>query len=124
MNFKYSLLIIVGMMFLSLGTSKITPKSGVASYYHNSLHGRKTANGEIYDMSKLTCAHKTLPFGTILKVYNGEDTVQVVVNDRGPFIKGRDIDLSLAAAKKLKMIKQGVIKVKYEILGNRSEQNS
>lgn len=124
MNFKYSLLIIVGMMFLSLGTSKITPKSGVASYYHNSLHGRKTANGEIYDTSKLTCAHKTLPFGTILKVYNGEDTVQVVVNDRGPFIKGRDIDLSLAAAKKLKMIKQGVIKVKYEILGNRSEQNS
>lgn len=124
MRFKYGLVILLGMMMLFMGSSKREVKEGVASYYHNSLHGRKTANGEIYNINKLTCAHKTLPFGTILRVTNGEDTVQVVVNDRGPFIKGRDIDLSLEAAKRLKMIKKGVIKVKYEILGNRSEQNS
>lgn len=95
--------------------------NGVASYYHDSLHGRLTANGERYDKGKMTCAHKTLPFGTILKVKWGNDSVVVRVNDRGPFIKGRDIDLSRAAAEKLGMIQKGVIKVKYEILENRQE---
>ena len=110
-----SFIILIIIIILN-SSSNIGEKIMVASYYHNSLHGRKTANGEIYDENKLTCAHKTLPFGTVLQVSRGEDTVIVVVNDRGPFIRGRDLDLSFAAAKQLRMIQKGVIKVKYEIL--------
>lgn len=85
----------------------------VASYYANSLHGRKTASGTLYNKYEMTCAHKTLPFGTILKVRNisNDSVVYVKVIDRGPFIKGRSIDLSYAAAKELDMIGRGVIRV-------------
>lgn len=88
--------------------------SGEASYYADKFHGKKTASGEVFNQYKLTCAHKTLPFGTKLEVTNlkNNKTVTVVVNDRGPFVSGRVVDLSKAAAKKIDMIKYGVVKVK------------
>lgn len=87
--------------------------TGVASYYADSLHGNKTASGERYDKDKFTAAHPWLPFGTRLLVTNLKNgrTVEVRVNDRGPFIKGRIIDLSRAAAKELKMIRSGITRV-------------
>ncbi len=76
---------------------------GIASWYGGSFHGRRTASGGIYDMHKLTCAHKTLPFGTKLLIFNPHNgrKVEVVVTDRGPYIGKRVIDLSKAAAEKL-----------------------
>ena len=94
-------------------------KIGVtASYYAEDFHGKRTSNGERFDMNALTCAHKSLPFDTILKVTNlaNGKTVQVRVNDRGPFIVSREIDLSRAAAVKLGMIGSGTTKVKLEII--------
>ena len=86
--------------------------TGIAAHYDNDYQGR-TASGERYDPSKFTAAHKTLPFGTHLKVTDKRTkrSVVVVVNDRGPFNKGRVIDLSLAAAKSLRMTGHGLIKV-------------
>jgi rare lipoprotein A len=86
----------------------------VASYYGNGYHGRKTASGEVFDQYAMTCAHKTLPFGTMLWVFNEKTGkgVFLTVNDRGPFIEGRHLDVSYGAAKRLGMIKEGVIKVK------------
>ena len=94
-------------------------KSGVtASYYADKFHGRKTSSGEIFNMYDYTAAHKTLPFGTLLRVTNlaNGNYVTVKVNDRGPFVKGRELDVSKAAAVKLGMIKTGTAKVKIEIL--------
>ena len=94
-------------------------KTGVtASYYAEDFHGKRTSNGERFDMNALTCAHKSLPFDTILKVTNlaNGKTVQVRVNDRGPFVVSREIDLSRAAAVKLGMIGSGTTKVKLEII--------
>lgn len=93
-------------------------KEGVASYYHDKYHGRKTASGVIYNRDSLTCAHKTLPFGTKLLVKNlaNNKEITVIVTDRGPFIKNREIDLSYAAADSIDMIQQGVQKVEYIII--------
>ncbi|WP_337865074.1 septal ring lytic transglycosylase RlpA family protein [Ignavibacterium sp.] len=87
---------------------------GIASYYADQYHGKKTASGEIYNMNDLTAAHPTLPFGVLLLVKNLKNnrTVIVRVNDRMPDFKGRVIDLSLAAAKKLDMISDGIVEVK------------
>lgn len=91
-----------------------------ASYYgHNDgFHGKKTANGEIFDKNALTAAHKTLPFGTVLKVtyLKTGKSVNVKINDRGPFIAGRDIDLSYGAAVKLGLVKYGVGKVRVTVV--------
>ena len=86
--------------------------SGVAAYYSKDYAGR-TASGETYDPAKFTCAHRTLPFGTHVRVTDPRShrSVEVVVNDRGPFNKGRVIDLSLAAAKALHMTGRGLIEV-------------
>ena len=102
------------LMSLPLFASKET----IASYYSNYYHGKTTASGVKYNKDSLMCAHKTLPFGTILLVKNPENgkEVKVRVMDRGPFIKGRDIDLSLAAADSLDFIDKGIQKVSYEIL--------
>lgn len=94
-------------------------KTGVtASYYAEDFHGKKTSNGEKFNMNALTCAHKSLPFNTILKVTNlaNGKSVEVRVNDRGPFVASREIDLSKAAAVKLGMIGTGTAKVKLEIV--------
>ena len=92
-------------------------QSGVASWYGGKFHGRTTANGEKYNMWSMTAAHKTLPFGTRVKVTNTSngDTVIVRINDRGPFIAGRVIDLSKAAANEIGM--GGLAPVKLTILG-------
>lgn len=107
------------VLILGQGAFAVVYKNNVeASYYANAFHGKKTSNGERFNMNDLTCAHKELPFNTVLKVTNLRNgkSVQVRVNDRGPFIKGREIDLSRAAAVKLDMIKSGTAKVKLEVV--------
>jgi rare lipoprotein A len=92
---------------------------GKASWYGGKFHGRRTANGEIYDMNEKTAAHKTLPMGTYVKVLNLSNRKQSVVriNDRGPFVKGRIIDLSRAVAEEIDLIGPGVVDVKIVALG-------
>ena len=93
-------------------------KTGMASYYHDKFHGRKTASGKLYDKNEMTCAHKTLPFGTklhVINVHNNKDVI-VTVTDRGPFIKGRVLDLSRIAAKELGFIDKGLQKIHYKII--------
>jgi rare lipoprotein A len=87
---------------------------GTASWYGPRFHGRMTANGERFNQYKLTAAHRTLPLGTIADVVNMENgkTVRVRINDRGPYVGERVIDLSLAAARRLDMIEQGLAKVR------------
>jgi rare lipoprotein A len=89
-----------------------------ASWYGPRFHGKQTANGESYNQMALTAAHKTLPFGTLLRVTNlkNGESVIVRINDRGPYIEGRDLDLSKGTAQSLRMIKRGVVKVKVERL--------
>lgn len=93
-------------------------ETGIASWYGYPYHGRAAANGEIYDMEKLTAAHRTLPFDTWVRVYNLDNskTVDVRVNDRGPFVDGRIIDLSHAAAKDIAMIGPGIARVRLEVI--------
>ena len=93
-------------------------QEGKASYYADKFEGKKTASGEIYKHSKATAAHKTLPFGTRVKVTNKANHKSIIVriNDRGPFVKGRIIDLSKSAAKKLEYLKEGVADVKIKVL--------
>lgn len=95
------------------------PEKGLASYYDDSFHGRKTASGEKYDKNKLTAAHKTLPFGTKVKVVNpaNKKSIEVIINDRGPYIKGRIIELSKKAALEIDMVKVGVTEVEITVLG-------
>jgi rare lipoprotein A len=92
---------------------------GVSSYYGKKFHGRLTASGEVFDMHGYTAAHKELPFGTILNVKNLDNpqkSIQVRVNDRGPFVKNRILDLSYAAARQLGIIKTGTAQVEITIL--------
>jgi rare lipoprotein A len=102
----------------SVNTLAASVTEGKASYYADSLHGHITANGQYYDKNALTAAHKTLAFGTRVKVTNlsNKKSVVVVVNDRGPFVRNRIIDLSRAAAKRLGMIDRGVTRVRLEII--------
>lgn len=92
---------------------------GKASFYAYNFHGRKTASGERFNQNELTAAHKTLPFGTKVKVTNVNNGKFVIVriNDHGPYIKGRIIDLTRKAAAKLDMIKAGTASVSLEIIG-------
>lgn len=92
---------------------------GKAGYYADSLHGRKTASGEKYDKYEYTCAHKTLAFGTKIKVTRLDNNKSVIVrvNDRGPFVEGYVVDISRAAAEDIGLIKIGVTRVKVEIVG-------
>jgi rare lipoprotein A len=89
-----------------------------ASWYGPGFHGRTTANGEVYNMHELTAAHKSLKFGTLLKVTNPKNDSSVIVriNDRGPYIKGRQLDLSKEAAKQLDFIKSGVTELEVKEL--------
>lgn len=91
---------------------------GVASYYGAEFHGRPTASGEIFDMNGFTCAHRTLPLGTIVRITNLENgkSIELKVNDRGPFVDGRIVDLSRGAAEKLGMIQLGTAIVKIEVV--------
>lgn len=98
-------------------SSEITFR-GKASYYSDKFHGKTTASGDIFDQNKLTAAHQTLPFGTKLKVKNLKNgkSVVVIINDRGPFVDGRILDLSYQAALQLDMIADGVVDVECTVL--------
>lgn len=116
--------LIIGLSLAACGTRPAVraemhrQQVGWASYYAHKFHGRRTASGERYDENALTAAHPRLPFGTRLSVINlsNRRTVDVRVNDRGPFVKGRIIDLSYAAAKRLKMLRDGIVRVKITVL--------
>ena len=93
-------------------------QQGLASWYGPGFHGKRTANGEVYDMYALTAAHKELPFGTVVEVKNHENgrTVRVRINDRGPFVRGRIIDLSRSAAEEIDLVRAGVAKVTVKVV--------
>lgn len=119
---KYTLFIVLSITALSIISAQadiITPEA-YASYYGEAFHGRTTANGEIFDMNAYTAAHKTLPFGTFVEVTNLENGKKVVVriNDRGPFVGNREIDLSKAAAISLDMLSRGVTRVSLRYVKN------
>lgn len=119
-------LLTTGILAISLHTpattkAKVPPgfvQKGIASYYHDRFHGRKTASGEPYNKTAFTAAHKSLPLGTRVRVTSlrtGE-SIEVEINDRGPFVKGRIIDLSRRAARALGMLRKGLDKVEIEVL--------
>ena len=95
-----------------------TLETGIASWYGHPYHGRAAASGEIYDMEKLTAAHRTLPFNTWVRVYDldTKKTIDLRINDRGPFVDGRIIDISHAAARAIDMIGPGVARVRIEVI--------
>jgi rare lipoprotein A len=101
-----------------LGTQGRVSQTGIASWYGPGFHGKTTASGTIYDQNDLTAAHQTLPLGTRVLVTNLENgsSTEVTINDRGPFAKGRIIDLSFAAGKALGMIRPGTIPVRVEVV--------
>lgn len=119
---RKTLLTALSGLFMLLTLSAFSPlqaeEYGKAGYYANSLHGRKTASGEKYDKDALTCAHKTLAFGTKVRVtrLDTKQSVVVRVNDRGPYKSGFVVDLSRAAAEEIDLIKAGVVRVKVEVL--------
>lgn len=98
---------------------------GIASYYANEFDGRLTANGEVYDMNGFSAAHRYLPFGTVVRVTNRTNQKSIVlrINDRGPFVDGREIDLSLGAAKELGFVEEGTCPVTIEVMDLRSQPN-
>ena len=106
-------LLLIACCFLLASCGKFITENGKASYYGNEFNGRKTASGQEFDKNKLTAAHKTLPFGTVVTVKNVSNgqTVKVTITDRGPYAKGRIIDLSEKAASSIGMINQGVAQV-------------
>ena len=129
MHFSPSAIILSLIFCFSQISNAAPPEKGLASYYSDNYHGRKTANGERYDKNKLTAAHKTLPFGTKVRVYNpsNKKSVVVVINDRGPYVKGRIIELSRKAAQEINLIKAGVTKVEVTILNppkNKAQKSS
>ena len=91
---------------------------GIASYYGKKFHKKRTANGEIFNMYKVSAAHKSYPLGTKVRVTNLENgkSIKLVINDRGPFVKGRIIDLSYRAARKLDFVNQGTTKVRIDVI--------
>ena len=118
--YKYPPLILILLVCsfkVSSQSHKNFSQTGKASFYANKFEGRKTANGEIFHQKKFTAAHKSLPFGTWVKVINlaNKRSVIVRINDRGPFIKGRIIDLSKSAAKELGELRHGTYPVRIEI---------
>lgn len=109
---------ISGNTYYPMKDAKGFSETGIASWYGPKFHGRKTASGEKYNQNAMTAAHKTLPFGTKVRVKNVKNDKSVIVriNDRGPFAKGRVIDVSRAAAKKLDMINSGTAKVNIKVV--------
>lgn len=118
------LFLLVFTLLVGCGSRPYSPGSapgeiGYASWYGDKFHGRPTASGEQYDMYHFTAAHRTAPFGTRFRVVNLENDKSVVVriNDRGPFVRGRIIDLSLTAAREIDLIRAGTAKVRLEYAG-------
>lgn len=118
---SWVIILIVGLLAAGIFLFSLVPRYdevGIASWYGPGFQGRTTANGELYDMYAFTAAHKSLPFGTVVKVVDLDTGRSVVVriNDRGPFVPGRIIDLSYAAARELGMVERGTAKVGLIIL--------
>lgn len=113
-----SLLFLLTMSQVGLAKTTNYKASGIASFYAEQHHGKKTANGEKFNMYEMTAAHRTLPFGSKIKVTNLKNgkTVVLRVNDRGPYAKGRVLDVSKGAAIQLGMIKSGTASVSIERL--------
>ena len=111
--------VVNGIRYYPLPDSEGFRQSGKASWYGAKFHGRPTSSGEIYDMYKVSAAHKTLPLGTHVKVLNLSNNRKIIVriNDRGPFVKGRIIDLSYAGAKEIGLVGPGVAEVEIVALG-------
>ena len=107
-----------GVNYYPLNDAKGYIEEGIASWYGPNFHGKLTSNREVYDMNAMTAAHKTLPFNTRVKVVNLENQAEVTVriNDRGPFVAGRIIDLSYAAAKRLKIVRNGTARVRLMVV--------
>ncbi|MEM9921758.1 MAG: septal ring lytic transglycosylase RlpA family protein [Bacteroidota bacterium] len=112
------LLAILNLLLIS-NLSFAQEEYGIASYYSDAFHGRKTASGELYDKNKLTAAHKELEYGTIIKVtrLDNKSSVRVRINDNGPYIKGRIVELSRKAAERIGIIRDGHAEVKIEVVG-------
>ncbi len=110
---------VFGKWYQPLPDSKGFRQRGIASWYGKNFHGKKTSSGEIYNMYAMTAAHKTLPLGTFVQVRNLENNLEleVRINDRGPFVRGRIIDLSYTAAKKLGIVGPGTADVEIVALG-------
>ena len=108
-----------GRTYTPMASASGYSESGVASWYGADFHGNQTASGEVYNMYAFTAAHKLLPLGTKVRVVNLDNgqSVDVRINDRGPFVRGRIIDLSKAAAQKLGMMNTGTARVRVETLG-------
>ena len=123
---KVIVIFFISVLFLAAGCSSSfflknvegTRQIGNASWYGRKFHGKKTASGEIFNMYAMTAAHQTLPFGSKVRVTHltTGKTIIVRINDRGPFIKGRIIDLSFEAAKRLKMLNEGVARVEIVVI--------
>lgn len=120
--------LLASLVTFAFSTNANAQQHGKASFYSNRAHGHRTSDGSRYHKDSLTCAHRTLPFGTLLKVTNKTNGKEVVVRvtDRGPYAAGRVVDLSMAAARELGMVNQGVASVKVEAIGNGGieEQNA
>jgi peptidoglycan lytic transglycosylase len=127
MQWKYSGILLLIVLLAGCGGNSVrnsefssrSVQKGLASYYHDSLHGNTTANGEIYDRQALSAAHKTLPFGTevlVTNLANGR-SLRLRINDRGPFVRGRIIDVSRRAAERLDFVREGVVEVRVEVVG-------
>lgn len=114
----FAFLTVFAFALSSIFTFAAAAEFGKATYYNNKYHGKKTASGELYDKDALTCAHKSLPFGTIVRVtrLDNEVSVDVKVNDRGPYTEGFVVDVSYRAAEILDLIKAGSAKVKVEVV--------
>lgn len=113
------------LVFTCSTYSQETTLKGKVSYYANKFHGRKTASGKRFDNTKLTCAHKTFPFGTLLKIINPIDGRFVIVEviDRGPFIGKRIVDLSRSAFLKIGSLEKGIMNVEIEKIDNKKKKN-
>jgi rare lipoprotein A len=118
------LLVVLALAFGALPACTILPvgwtgrQAGLASWYGPGFYGRRTASGVIYTGAALTAAHRSLPFGTVVRVTNLANgrRITVVIDDRGPFIRGRVIDLSVAAAQRLGMVRDGVVPVRVKVV--------
>jgi rare lipoprotein A len=111
-------IVFIALMSITTASRAFAAQEGFASWYGGKFQGRLTSSGEVFDTNLMTAAHKSLPFGTIVKVTdqeNGKSTV-VKINDRGPFVEGRIIDLSRAAAEELDMVGRGIARVSLEIV--------
>lgn len=121
MTIQKAITILTTFVAMALAFPAMAQQShGKASYYGNGVHGHRTSDGSRYHKDSLTCAHRTLPFGTLLKVTNKKNGREVVVRvtDRGPYVRGRVVDLSMAAAKELDMVSAGVASVMVEPIGH------